>query len=115
MKATAANEHERPQVAELVARLQGVTGGAADAASGIRLGVVEHAGVERGFVLSPRRWAVGRTFARLGRFRRPARDYEWLAKALAGWHWLAFLTVPLPRLGFQSAYLALGSESRSRP
>lgn len=50
-----------------------------------------------------RRWVVERTFAWLGRFRRLAWDYERLSEVLAGWHWLAFLTVLLPRLGLQSA------------
>jgi transposase len=120
LKVTAASEQERAQVAELAARLQEVTGGtvevalvdqgytveaAADQAnaSGIRLEVVRHTGAEKGFVLLPRRWVVERTFAWLGRFRRLARDYERLTETLAGWHWLAFLTVLLPRLGFQSA------------
>jgi len=120
VKVTAASEQERAQVAELAARLQEVTGGAVEvafvdqgytgavaadgaAASGIRLEVVRHAGARKGFVLLPRRWVVERSFAWLGRFRRLARDYERLAEVLAGWHWLAFLTVLLPRLGLQSA------------
>ena len=41
----------------------------------------------------PRRWVVERTFGWLGRFRRLARDYERLTETLAGWHWLAFLTL----------------------
>jgi transposase len=117
---TAANEQERAQVAELAARLREVTGGTVEvafvdqgytgeaaatdaAASGIRLEVVRHTEAKRGFVLLPRRWVVERSFAWLGRFRRLARDYERLTEVLAGWHWLAFLTVLLPRLGLQSA------------
>jgi len=120
LKVTAANEQERAQVAELAARLQEVTGGtveiafvdqgytgeaAADQAkaSGIRLEVVKHTEAKKGFVLLPRRWVVERSFAWLGRFRRLARDYERLTEVLAGWHWLAFLTLLLPRLGFNSA------------
>ena len=120
LKVTAANEQERAQVAALAARLQEVTGGTVEVAfvdqgytgeatageaqrSGIRLEVVKHAGAKRGFVLLPRRWVVERSFAWLGRFRRLARDYERLAEVLAGWHWLAFLTVLLPRLGLDSA------------
>jgi transposase len=85
---------------------QGYTGDApakAAEASGIRLEVVKHAEAKKGFVLLPRRWVVERSFAWLGRFRRLARDYERLAGVLAGWHWLAFLTLLLPRLGLQSA------------
>ena len=120
LKVTAANEQERAQVAELAAQVQGVTGGTVEvafvdqgytgeqaaeqaAANGIRLDVVRHTGAKRGFVLLPRRWVVERTFAWLGRFRRLARDYERLSETLAGWHWLAFLTLLLPRLGLESA------------
>jgi transposase len=120
LKVTAANEQERAQVAELAAEVQEVTGdtvevafvdqgytgeSAADAAGeeGIRLEVVKHSEAKKGFVLLPRRWVVERAFGWLGRFRRLARDYERLAEMLAGWHWLAFLTLLLPRLGLQSA------------
>jgi transposase len=120
LKVTAADEQERAQVADLAARVQEVTGHTVEvafvdqgytgeaaaeqaAASGIRLEVVKHTEAKRGFVLLPRRWVVERTFAWLGRFRRLARDYERLSDTLAGWHWLAFLTLLLPRLGLQSA------------
>jgi transposase len=120
LKVTAANEQERAQVAELAARIQEVTGGTVEVAfvdqgytgdaaaddahgHGIRLEVVKQAEAKKGFVLLPRRWVVERSFAWLGRFRRLARDYERLAETLAGWHWLAFLTVLLPRLGLNSA------------
>jgi transposase len=120
LKVTAANEQERAQVAELAARLREVTGGTVEvafvdqgytgeaaatdaAANGLRLEVVKHTEAKRGFVLLPRRWVVERSFAWMGRFRRLARDYERLTEVLAGWHWLAFLTVLLPRLGLQSA------------
>jgi len=117
---TAASEQERGQVGELTARVQAVTGGTVEvafvdqgytgdaaaeqaAANGITLEVVRLPEAKRGFVLLPRRWVVERSFAWLGRFRRLARDYERLAETLAGWHWLAFLTVLLPRLGLQSS------------
>jgi transposase len=120
LKVTAANEQERAQVAELTARIQEVTGGTVEVAfvdqgytgaevaeqaeaNGIRLEVVKHSEAKRGFVLLPRRWVVERSFGWLGRFRRLARDYERLKETLAGWHWLAFLTLLLPRLGLQSA------------
>jgi transposase len=120
LKVTAANEQERAQVAELATRLQEVTGGTVEVAfvdqgytgevpaaqaqaSGIRLEVVKHTEAKKGFVLLPRRWVVERSFGWLGRFRRLARDYERLATTLAGWHWLAFLTLLLPRLGLNSA------------
>ena len=119
LKVTAANEQERAQVAELTARVQEVTGktveiafvdqgytgeAAADAAktNGIKLEVVKHTEAKKGFVLLPRRWVVERTFGWLGRFRRLARDYERLTETLAGWHWVAFLTLLLPKIGFNS-------------
>jgi transposase len=112
LKATAADEQDRAQVGELIARVQeavrenvqvafvdqGYTGAdAADAARehGVLLEVVKLPRAKRGFVLLPRRWVVERTFAWLGRFRRLARDYERLAKTLEGWHWLAALTLML--------------------
>jgi transposase len=117
---TPANEQERGQVAELAAQVQAVTGGAVEVAfvdqgytgaeaavqaeaAGIRLVVVRHAEAKRGFVLLPRRWVVERTFGWLGRFRRLARDYERLAQTLAGWHWLAFLSLLLARTLASSA------------
>lgn len=120
LSVTAANEQERTQVAELTAKIQEVTGGtveiafvdqgytgeaAADQAkaNGIQLEVVKHTEAKKGFVLLPRRWVVERTFGWLGRFRRLARDYERLKETLAGWHWLAFLTLLLPRLRLESA------------
>ena len=65
--------------------------------------VVKHTEAKKGFVLLPRRWVVERSFAWLARFRRLARDYERLTETLAGWHWLAFLMLLLPRLGLDSA------------
>ena len=120
LRVTAANEQERAQVAELTARVQEVTGRTVEVAfvdpgytgdtpaedaqrNGIRLEVVKHTEAKKGFVLLPRRWVVERTFGWLGRFRRLARDYERLTETLAGWHWLAFLTLLLPRLGLESA------------
>lgn len=117
LKVTAASEQERAQVAELAAMVQEVTGrqveiafvdqgytgeAASDAAAkeGIRLEVVKHTEAKRGFVLLPRRWVVERTFAWLGRFRRLARDYERLSETLAGWHWLAMLTLLLAQVDF---------------
>ena len=112
LKATAANEQDRAQVAELIAQVQdavrenvqiafvdqGYTGeDAAEAAreEGVKLEVVKLPRAKRGFVLLPRRWVVERTFAWLGRFRRLARDYDRLTQTLEGWHWLAALTLML--------------------
>jgi transposase len=120
LKVTAANEQERAQVGELTAKVQEITGGTvqlayvdqgytgADAANdakanGIQLEVVKHTEAKKGFVLLPRRWVVERSFGWLGRFRRLARDYERLTETLAGWHWLAFLTLLVSQFGFDSA------------
>jgi transposase len=117
---TPANEQERAQVAELATQVQAATGRTVEVAfvdqgytgaeaaeqaqaHGIRLEVVKHTEAKKGFVLLPRRWVVERSFGWLGRFRRLARDYERLTETLAGWHWLAFLTLLLGQRGFESA------------
>jgi transposase len=114
LRVTTGKEQERHQVADLAAAVQEATGQTvtlayvdqgytgdqpiADAAAhGIRLEVVKHDGLKKGFVLLPRRWVVERSFAWMGRFRRLARDYERLSKTLAGWHWVAFLVLLLHR------------------
>jgi transposase len=96
-KITSANEQKPAQVAEFAGKVHQVTGStveiafvdhgytAEDAAqqaeqAGIKLTVVKHNEPKRGFVLLPRRWVVERTFGRLGRFRRLARNYELLTK-----------------------------------
>ncbi|HTA17157.1 MAG TPA: IS5 family transposase [bacterium] len=115
LKVTPANEQDRTQVGELAAALQKTTGQnvqvafvdqgytgeqpATDAAQhGLRLEVVKHHEAKHGFVLLPRRWVVERSFAWAARFRRLARDYERLATTLAGYHWLAFVTLMLHSL-----------------
>jgi transposase len=117
---TAANEQERSVVGELAEKGLKATGGsirvafvdegyAGEAAEevaaehGVDLIVVKNPEVKHGFVLLPRRWVVERTFGRLGRFRRLARDYERLEKTLAGWRRLAFISLMFGELVFQSA------------
>jgi transposase len=102
-----ASEQDREQVEELAEAVQqasgdsvelayvdqGYTGerAAKDAeAHGMRLEVVKHEEVKRGFVLLPRRWVVERDFAWASRFRRLAKDYERLSATLAGLHFVAF-------------------------
>jgi transposase len=119
-KVTAANKQDRAQVADLAAAVQLVTGQnvqvafvdqgytgeqpATDAAQhGLRLEVIKHHEAKRGFVLLPRRWVVERSFAWAARFRRLARDYERLASTLAGYHWLAFVSLMLNSLFAKSA------------
>lgn len=110
---TPADAQDRAQVAQLAEAVQTITGhhvtlgyvdqgytGAAPAEAaaghGIRLEVVKHPAVKRGFVLLPRRWVVERSFAWAARFRRLARDYERLAQTLAAYHYLAFVCLMLP-------------------
>lgn len=117
---TAANEQDRAQVATLSTQVQQVTGGTIQLAyadqgytgaaateqaqqSSIKLEIIKHHAVKRGFVLFPKRWVVERTFGWLGRFRRLARDYERLNCTLAAWHWLACLGLMLRKLVFESA------------
>jgi transposase len=112
---TPANEQDRAQVGQLTAAVQavveepvqiafvdqGYTGeepAAAARQAGIRLEVIKHHEAKRGFVLLPRRWVVERSFAWAARFRRLARDYERLPATLAGFHWLAFVTLMLHTL-----------------
>jgi transposase len=115
---TAADEQDRAQVEKLAEAVQEVTGenielayvdqgytgqSAEQAAAkhGVRLEVVKHTEVKRGFVLLPRRWVVERSFAWAARFRRLARDYERLAKTLAALHYLAFAILMLANLARQ--------------
>jgi transposase len=112
---TPANEQDRAQVGQLARAVQaaveepvhlafvdqGYTGeepAEAAAQEGIHLEVIKHHQAKRGFVLLPRRWVVERSFAWAARFRRLARDYERLPATLAGYHWLAFVTLMLATL-----------------
>jgi len=112
---TPANEQDRAQVGPLAQAVQaaveepvhlafvdqGYTGeepAEAAAQEGIHLKVIKHHQAKRGFVLLPRRWVVERSFAWAARFRRLARDYERLPATLAGYHWLAFVTLMLGTL-----------------
>jgi len=112
LSVTPANEQDRAQVGQLAQAVQavvdqpvqiafvdqGYTGeapAAAAAQNGIQLEVVKHHEAKHGFVLLPRRWVVERSFAWAARFRRLARDYERLPTTLAGYHWLAFVTLML--------------------
>ena len=112
---TPANEQDRAQVGQLARAVQaaveepvhlafvdqGYTGeepAEAAAQEGIHLEVIKHHQAKRGFVLLPRRWVMERSFAWAARFRRLARDYERLPATLAGYHWLAFVTLMLATL-----------------
>ena len=115
LKVTPANEQDRAQVGDLAQALQAATGQNVELAyvdqgytgeqpaqaateHGLRREVVKHHEAKRGFILLPRRWVVERTFAWAARFRRLARDYERLDTTLAGYHWLALVTLMLHSL-----------------
>ena len=112
---TPANEQERAQVEELVTQVQEITAENVEVAyvdqgytgeepakkaaeHGIKLEIVSHTEVKRGFVLLPRRWVVERSFAWAARFRRLARDYERLPSTLAGLHFVVFTCLLLTRI-----------------
>jgi transposase len=112
LHATSAHAQDRDQVADLVAAVQGATGGTVEVAfvnqgytgeepiaeaatQGIRLEVVKLPEAKRGFVLLPRRWVIERNFAWSARFRRLARDYERLSTPLEGLHHVALALLAL--------------------
>ncbi len=66
--------------------------------SDCELAVVKKPKGERGFAVLPRRWAVERTFARLGNFRRLSKDCEELAEASESWVRTAMIHLMLRRL-----------------
>ena len=54
---------------------------------------------ETGFVLLPCQWVVERSFGWTARFRRLARNYEYLPTILAGPYFPAFAILMLKRMG----------------
>jgi putative transposase len=72
-------------------------------ACGWRLEVVSKPPEQRGFVVVPRRWAVERTFAWIGRSRRLSKDYEERAETTEAWVYLAMVHLMLRRLAPQVA------------
>ena len=55
------------------------------------------------FKVMPKRWIVERTFARLGRCRRLARDWERLAATTETWIYLAMSRLMAKRLAKAAA------------
>ena len=72
-------------------------------ACGWRLEIVSKPHGQRGFDPLPRRWAVERTFAWLGRNRRLSKDYEELAETTEAWCYAAMTRLMLRRLAPQAA------------
>jgi putative transposase len=73
------------------------------AACGWKLEVVGRPAGAKGFVVVPRRWAVGRTFGWLLRNRRLSKDYEELPEATEAWCYAAMTRLLLRRPTDQSA------------
>lgn len=100
LRVTPADAQDRAQVAALLAEVQEVTDNRVEVAS-VDQGYTGEApaaeAAQRGFVLLPRRWVVERSFAWLARFRRLARDDEWVPQVLAGLHLLALVCLLLAR------------------
>ena len=112
---TPANEQDRSRVKQLAQDVQQATGESvkliyadqgytgqepAEGAKeqGIELNIVKLPQAKRGFVLLPRRWVVERSLSWMARCRRLAKDYERLARTLAGLHLAAFVSLMLTKL-----------------
>jgi transposase len=64
----------------------------------LRIEIVKRNDDMKGFVLSPRRWVVERTFSWFGRNRRLAKDWENLAETVRAFVALACIQIVLRRL-----------------
>ena len=60
--------------------------------------IVKRPDTAKGFVLLPRRWVVERTFARLNRNRRLAKDFEGSIASAATWLYVASVKLMSRRL-----------------
>ncbi len=69
---------------------------------GAVLEVVQRPEGSKGFMLLPRRWAVGRTFAWLNRHRRLSKDYEYLTDTSEAMIKIAMIGLMLRRLTTKS-------------
>jgi transposase len=68
------------------------------------LAIVKRPDAARGFCLLPRRWAVERTFAWLGRNRRLAKDFEATIGSAEAWLYLASVQLLVRRLARSGYY-----------
>jgi len=60
--------------------------------------IIRRNATAKGFELLPRRWVVERTFAWLGRCRRPAKDWETTIESSTAWPYLASIRLMTRRL-----------------
>ncbi len=51
-----------------------------------------------GFAVQHHRWVVERTFARLGKYRRLSKDYEWQSETSESWIYVAMAHILVRRL-----------------
>jgi putative transposase len=65
---------------------------------GLAIRIVEKPAEQKGFVVQPLRWIVERSIAWLGRYRRLAKDYEFLPWSSESWIHLASIGRLLQRL-----------------
>ena len=63
-----------------------------------RIEVVKRPEGSKGFVLVPKRWVSERSFAGLGRDRRPSKDYEWHTASSESWVRISAIGQMLRRL-----------------
>jgi putative transposase len=70
----------------------------------IRLEIVKRPEGTKGFLLLPKRWIVERTFAWLGRYRRLAKDYEYLAKTSEAMIHVAMIHLMVRRLARMTCF-----------
>ncbi|MGN6448945.1 MAG: transposase [Brucella intermedia] len=78
------------------------------------LEIVKRADYAEGFEALPRRCVVERTFARLGRCRRLARDFENMIASSEAWIYVAnirFLTPRIARAGYRYIHFDSGSKN----
>jgi putative transposase len=70
----------------------------------VRLAIVKRPEGTKGFLLLPKRWIVERTFAWLGRYRRLAKDYEYLPHTSAALIQVAMIHLMVRRLAHMTCF-----------
>jgi putative transposase len=70
----------------------------------VRLEIVKRPEGTHGFLLLPKRWVVERTFAWLGRYRRLAKDYEYLTQTSEAMIRVAMIRLMVHRLAHMTCF-----------